>query len=147
MDLQDQINEDFKQAMKEQDEERLSVLKMLRSELRNEEIEQGGDLEEGDVIQLLSREAKQRRDSIEQYEDGGRDDLAEKERQELELIESYLPEPLSNEELEDVVEEVIDEVGAEDMSDMGSVMGPLMSRIRGRADGDLANKLVRERLQ
>lgn len=147
MDLQDQINEDFKQAMKEQDEERLSVLKMLRSELRNEEIEQGGDLEEGDVIQLLSREAKQRRDSIEQYEDGGRDDLAEKERQELALIESYLPEPLSNEELEDVVEEVIDEVGAEDMSDMGSVMGPLMSRIRGRADGDLANKLVRERLQ
>ncbi len=147
MSLQEQINEDFKQAMKNQEKDRLSLLKLLRSELRNEEIEQGGDLEEGQVVKLLSREAKQRRESIQQYEDGDRDDLAEKERRELEIIESYLPEPLTEEELEDLIEEVIDDVNAEDMSDMGAVMGKVMPEVRGRAEGDRVNELVRERLQ
>jgi uncharacterized protein YqeY len=147
MGLQDQIENDFKEAMKDQDKERMSTLRMLKSALQNKAKEEGGDLDDEDVIQVLSGEAKSRRDSIDQYEDGDRPELAEKERRELELIEEYLPDPLDEEELEELVDEVIEDVGASDMSDMGEVMGRIMPEVRGRVDGDLVNEKVRERLQ
>lgn len=147
MGLHEQIEEDFKEAMKEQEKDRMSTLRMLKSALQNKAKEEGGDLDDEDVVQVLSGEAKSHRDSIEQYEDGDRPELAEKERRELEIIEEYLPDPLDEEELEDFVDDVIDEVGASDMSDMGEVMGRIMPEVRGRVDGDLVNEKVRERLQ
>lgn len=147
MGLQERIEEDFKEAMKEQEKDRMSTLRMLKSALQNKAKEEGGDLDDEDVVQVLSGEAKSHRDSIEQYEDGDRPELAEKERRELEIVEEYLPEPLDEEELEELVNDVIDEVGASEMSDMGEVMGQIMPEVRGRVDGDLVNEKVRERLQ
>jgi len=147
MSLKDQIEEDFKDAMKEQDKAKMSVLRMLKSALQSKEKEEGTELDDEEIVQVLSKEAKNRRESIEQYEDGDRPELAEKEKQELDVIEQYLPDPLDEDELEDLIDEVIEDVGASDMSDMGEVMGRVMPEVRGRADGDLVNEKVRERLQ
>lgn len=147
MSLKDQIEEDFKEAMKDQDKERMNTLRMLKSAIQNKTKETGDDLDDEDVIKVLSKEVKSRQDSIEQYEDGERPDLAEKEKREKEIIETYLPEPLSNDELDELIDEVIEDVGAQDMSDMGDVMGRVMPEVRGRADGDTVQDKVRERLQ
>jgi uncharacterized protein YqeY len=147
MSLKDQIEEDFKDAMKEQDKAKMSVLRMLKSALQSKEKEEGTELDDEEIVQVLSKEAKNRRESIEQYEDGDRPELAEKEKKELDVIEQYLPDPLDEDELEDLIDEVIEDVGASDMSDMGEVMGRVMPEVRGRADGDLVNEKVRERLQ
>jgi uncharacterized protein YqeY len=147
MSIKDQIMDDFKEAMKDQDEERKNTLKRLKSAIRNEEIEQGDEeLSDDEVRAILSKEAKNHKESIEQYEDGGRDDLVEKEKRELEIVQEYLPDQLSDEELEQMVDEVIEETGASDMSDMGDVMDAIMPKVRGRADGSVVNELVRERL-
>lgn len=146
MSLREQIFEDFTTAMKQQQKERLSTLKMLKSSIQNREIEKGDELDDDEVRALLSKEAKSRRESIEQYEKGGREDLVEKERKELELIQDYLPDPLSEQELEELIEDVIERTGARDMSDMGAVMGEVMPEVRGRADGDRVNQMVREKL-
>lgn len=146
MGLKEEIMEDFKSAMKEKDKEKLSTLKLIKSSLRNKEIEEGGELDEADIRSLLAKEAKQREESIEQYEDGNREDLAEKERKELELIQSYLPEPLADDELEELVDEIIEETGAQNMSDMGQVMGKIMPEVRGRADGSKVQELVQGKL-
>lgn len=146
MSIKEQIESDFKEALKEQDKERMSTLRMIKSAIQEKEKEEGGELSDEDVISILSKEVKSRKDSIEQYEEGGRGELAEKEAREVQMIEQYLPEPLSEDELEDLVDEVIEEVGASDMSDMGKVMGKIMPEVRGRADGDTVNEKVRERL-
>lgn len=146
MSLREQIFDDFKTAMKQQQKQRLSTLKMLKSSIQNQEIEKGDELDDDEVRALLSKEAKSRRESIEQYEKGGREDLVEKERKELELIQDYLPDPLSEQELEELIEDVIERTGARDMSDMGAVMGEVMPEVRGRADGDRVNRMVREKL-
>lgn len=147
MSIKEEIMDDFKDAMKAQDKERKNTLKRIKSAIRNEEIERGDDeLSDDEVRSILSKQAKNHKESIEQYEDGGRDDLVEKEKRELEIVQEYLPEELSDEELENMVDEVIDEVGASDMSDMGDVMDAIMPKVRGRADGGDVNQLVRERL-
>lgn len=146
MSLKDQLMDDFKDAMKNKEKERLSTLKMIKSDIRNEEIEKGEDLSDDEIRSILSKQAKNREDSIEQYRDGDREDLAEKEERELEIIRDYLPEPLTPEELRNLVEETIDEVDASDMSDMGDVMDSIMPRVRGRAVGGQVNQLVREKL-
>ncbi len=146
MGLKDQIYSDFKEAMKSGDKVRKQTLKMLKSAVRNEEIDSGADLEEADLRALLAKQAKQRKESIEEFEAGGRQELADKEKRELEIINSYLPESLSESELEEMIEEVIEEVGAVDMSDMGPVMGKIMPKIRGRAEGGKVQQLVRSKL-
>jgi len=145
--LKEKIEGDFKEAMKDQDKEKMSVLRMLKSALQSKQKEEGNELDDEEIIQVLSKEAKNRRESIEQYEDGDRPELAEKEKRELKTIEEYLPEPLDEDKLEEIIDEVIEEVGASDMSDMGEVMGRVMPEVRGRADGDNVNEKVRERLQ
>lgn len=147
MGLKERIEDDFKEALKNQEKERMSTLRMLKSALQNKEKEEGGELTDEDVIEVLSKEVKSRQDSIEQYEGGDRPELAEKEQREKEIIEEYLPEPLSDEELEDLVDEVIEDVGAQSMADMGDVMSRIMPEVRGRADGDTVNEKVKERLQ
>lgn len=147
MSIKQQIMDDFKDAMKDQDKERKNTLKRLKSAIRNEEIEQGDDeLSDDEIRAILSKEAKNHKESIEQYEEGGRKDLVEKEKRELEIVQQYLPDELTPEELETMVDEVIEEVGASDMSDMGDVMDVIMPKVRGRAEGSTVNEMVRKRL-
>jgi len=150
--LLDRIDVDLKEAMRQQNKARLRTLRLLRSALKNAEIEareEGsvGELSEQDQRMVLRKQVNQRRDSIEQYENAGRDDLVQKEREELDILESYMPEPLSDDELEESLREIIDDVGAESMVDMGRVMGRAMSELRGRVDGSRVQSTVRSLLQ
>ncbi len=146
MGLKEQILDDFKTAMKAREKEKISTLKMLKAAILNKEIDKGEDLKEDEIKALLAKEARQRKDSIEQFEAGGRDEMAAKESRELELINSYLPEKMGSEELEALVDEVIEETAAGTMADMGKVMSEIMPKVRGRADGSDVQQLVQEKL-
>lgn len=132
--LRDQVADDLKTAMRAEDDVRRRTLRSLRAALA-EKARTDGELAEEDEMKVLQKQAKQRREALGQYEDAGREDLAEKERAELAVIEDYLPDRLSDEELDDELRAVIEETGADSMSDMGQVMGAAMSRLRGRAQG------------
>ncbi|MDG5766989.1 GatB/YqeY domain-containing protein [Balneolales bacterium ANBcel1] len=144
------ILSDLKTAMKSKDSERLQVLRSLKSKLLEKEIsERKGDevkLSEEQVREVLMKAAKQRKDSIAQYRDASRNDLAETEEKELEIIESYLPEMLSENEIRSIAMETIKEFGADSTAEMGKVMGALMPKVKGKADGALVNRVVRELL-
>lgn len=150
MAIKDQIMADLKQAMKDKEQDRLRVLRSLKSKLLEREINERKEgeatLSDEQTIEVLMKAAKQRKESIEQFEKGDRDDLAESEKQELEVIESYLPDMLSEDEVRDIVREKIEELGAEDMSDMGQVMGALMQELKGKAEGSLVSNVVKEEL-
>jgi uncharacterized protein YqeY len=136
----------MKSALKERRKHELHTLRLLRSELLLASKSIGRPLEEADVLSVLQKAARKREESIEAYRQGGRTDLVEAERAELEIIRAYLPEPLSSAELETLVREVIGEVGAESPRDMGAVMKAVMPRVAGRADGRQVNALVRDLL-
>ncbi len=151
MELTERIDSDLKDAMKARDKVRVRTLRSLRAALLEKEIAErkGGEatLSEQQTLATLQKQAKQRRDSIEQFEEGGRNDLADAERKELEVIETYLPKQLGKDEIREVVERIIDRTGASSMGDMGKVMGPVMGELRGKADGKLVNEVVKELLQ
>ncbi len=150
MALKENIMADLKTAMKQKDKDRLRVLRSLKAKLLEKEISerQGGEGELSDeqAIEVLMKAAKQRKESIEQFEEGDRTDLAEKEREELAIIDSYLPEMLTEDEIRDITRQKIDALGAEDMSDMGRVMGVMMQELKGKAEGSKVNKIVKEEL-
>lgn len=146
MGLETRIEQDLKDAMRAKDEPRKRTLRMLRAALKNASIEAGGPLDEPSVTAVLQKQAKQRRDAIAEFEKGGREDLAAGEREELAILEGYLPELMAADEVEAVAREVIAQVGAEGPGDMGAVMGPLMGRLQGRADGRLVSDTVRRLL-
>lgn len=146
MSILDQLTQDMKEAMKAKESERLSTIRLMRNELKNASINQGKELDKDDEIAVLSSAAKRRRESIQAYTDAGRDDLAEKEQRELEIIQSYLPQPLSSQELDSIVENAISESGAESVRDLGKVMPLVMKQVKGRADGKQVNQLVRDKL-
>ncbi len=150
MSLKDRISEDIKSAMKAKDKIRLETVRSIKKVLLEKEVSlrpQGQErLTETQEIEVLSQQAKQRRDSIEQYRQAGRDDLADKEAQELAIIEEYLPGQLSEEEVGAVVDEVIAQTGATSVKDMGKVMGPVMQQLKGRADGQKIQAIVKEKL-
>jgi len=144
-----QLKDELKKSMLARDTEKTSTLRMVISALGYYEIEKGGagyEATEEDVQAVLQKQAKQRRDSIEQFKAGGRDELAAKETQELELLESYLPAQMSEEEVKKLVDEAVTQTGATNAADMGKVMGALMSKVKGKADGSLVSRLVREAL-
>ncbi len=145
MSILERIDGDLKVAMKSSDKVRVSTLRMVKASLKNLEIEKG-ELSDDDVIGMLSTLAKQRRESIAEFDKGGRRDLADQEREELAVILSYLPEQLSEEELADLVREAVRETGATSLKDMGRVMQSLMPRLKGRADGRLVSQKVKELL-
>ncbi|WP_077616434.1 GatB/YqeY domain-containing protein [Caenibacillus caldisaponilyticus] len=147
MGLLDQLTRDMKEAMKQKDKDRLSCIRMLKASLQNEAIKLGKELSEEDALNVLTRELKQRNDSLQEFKDAGRDDLIEKVQHEIEIIKSYMPEPLSDEELEKLVDETIAEIGASSKSDIGKVMQRIMPKVKGRADGGKVNRLVQSRLQ
>lgn len=142
MSLRIRLDEDMKTALKNKDSLLLSVIRLLRSELKNTEIAKGALLTEDEVIQVVAREAKKRRESIEQFEKGGRADLAEKEAAELRILSKYLPEQLGENEIVGIAQEVISELHATSKAEKGKVMAALMPRVRGRADGKLVNQIV-----
>lgn len=147
MTLVEKINSDLIGAMKNRDELRLKVLRMLKSELKYKAIDTGEDLSDDDAVAVLSSAAKKRKEAVDEYRRGGREDLAEQEMAESEIIKEYLPEQLSENELKILVEKAVAETGAESVKDLGAVMKVLMPQIRGRADGKSVNIVVRNILQ
>jgi uncharacterized protein YqeY len=144
--LKQRIEQDTRDALKKRDSERLSVLRMLKSEIKYKEIDKGFELSDDEVISVLSSSIKKRKDSIQQFEKGGRDDLASREKAELELIFKYLPEQLTEEELSQIISQAIEEVNATGISDLGKVMKVIMPKVKGRADGKIVNQMVSSQL-
>jgi uncharacterized protein YqeY len=147
MSLNEQLNEDMKQAMKSQNKFRLSVIRMVRSAIKNIEIDQRKTLNDEEIIDILSREIKQRRDSLQEFAKAGRDDLAESVQAEIAIIAEYLPQQLTEEEIKAIVQQTIQETGASSKAEMGKVMSALMPKVKGRADGKLVNQIVQQQLQ
>jgi len=145
--LKDKLLEDMKKAMKEKDKERLTVIRMTRSEIKNKEIAKGEELDNQGVISVIAKQVKQIKDSLSDFKKSGNQEVMDKLYREIEILEDYLPEQMSEDEIEKVVDEVIEQTGAQNMSDMGKVMGELMPKTKGRADGSLVSKKVQERLR
>lgn len=146
MSLLDTLNNDLKEAMKAGEKGRLEVIRGLKSDIKYKEIEVKHPLSEEDVVAVLSSAAKKRRDSIEQFKAGGREDLVAKESSELEIINHYLPKPLSDEELAGIVAEAVQTTGAKAPGDLGKVMKEVMPKVKGRADGNKLRELIAAKL-
>ena len=164
MPLKEQIQQDLNGAIKNKEELKSSVLRMLsaaflnkekekifkiskdKPELSPEDSKKESMLSDEEIMDVISSEAKKRRESISGYEEGGRTEMAEKEKKELEILEKYLPEQLSEEEIKNLAKEAVDKTGASSVKDMGKVMAELMPKVKGRADGGLIGKIVKELL-
>ncbi|MDA3814795.1 MAG: GatB/YqeY domain-containing protein [Patescibacteria group bacterium] len=150
MSLKEKIIADFKQAFKDKDLEKKSVLSMLRAEISNKEIElkvREDGLSDEETISLIKKASKQRKDAATQYKEGGREELAEKELAEAVVLEEYLPEQMSDEEINIEVKKIIEELGVSDKSEMGKVMGIAMGKLKGKADGGKVKEAVERILQ
>ena len=147
MSLKQQIISDLTASMKAQDAPRTSTLRMVKAAVMNREIEKGGELDDDELAKLMRSLVKQRRDSVEQYEKGGRQELADKEKTEIEVIEAYLPQAASADEIEAAVAAAISETGASSMKDMGKVMKAVQAALAGKnADGRAVSELVKAKL-
>jgi uncharacterized protein YqeY len=146
MTLVARMEDDLKEAMKERDEERRDTLRLLIASLRGAEKDLMRPLSDDEELQVLQRERKKRNEAAEAFRNGGRDEQAAKEEAELAVLEEFMPEPLSDEELEEIVDDVIAEVGATNVRDLGRVMADVMPQVAGRADGSAVTQLVREKL-
>ena len=144
--MREKILEDLKHAMKEQNKELLSVIRMVKGAIQMEELKVKHPLTDEEVITILSREIKTRKESIAEFEKGNRTDLIEKTQGEVNLLQTYMPEQLSEEEVEKIVNETIKEVNPTSTSDMGKIMGSLTPKLKGKADMSLVSKKVREKL-
>lgn len=140
------IQSDLRQAQLDRDEVKVATLRLLISEVKNLQIQKGGEITEDDIIVVIKKELKKRQESITLYEGAGRGELAEKEKGEAEILKDYLPEQLSTEELTKIVEDSINELGAKTIADMGRVIGKVLSVAGSQADGGEVSKLVREKL-
>ncbi len=147
MALKDEILGGIKEAMKAKDQIRLTTLRMLQSSIKNKEIEiRPKEIEDDEVLSVINKLVKQRKESIQQYQDAGRQDLADKEAQEASILEKYLPEQLSEEKVTAIVDEVIAELQAESPKQMGQVMKEVMNKTQGQADNKLISQIVKSRL-
>ena len=151
MDLRERVDAALKQAMKEKQSGRLATLRLINAAIKDQEIaRRGGDgdggLDEGDILAILGKMTKQRQESARAYEEGGRLDLAERERKEIEVIEEFLPRQLDDEEIEAVIDKAIDEVGASSIRDMGKIMGRLKEEYTGQMDFGAVGQKVKEKL-
>jgi uncharacterized protein len=149
MTLQERVDSDLKDAMRARDAARLGVLRMLKSALKYSAIERGGaesQLDDAEAVQVIRKQVKQRQDSIEQFEKGGRPELAAKEKEEMAILNAYLPKGLNAEELANIVRETITELGATSKAQMGAVMKALQGKVAGRADGKTLSQEVQRQL-
>lgn len=145
-DLVEQINKELIESLKAKDEVKVSTLRMLSAAFKNAEIAKGGELTEEEIIGQISKSAKQHKESIAAYEAGGRQDLVDREKEELEILEKYLPKQMNEEEIAKIVVEVIGQTGAIGVSDTGKVIGAVMAKVKGMADGNIVSRIVREKL-
>lgn len=146
MKLKEKLQQDMKNALKSGDKYRLKVIRFLLSKVKNAEIDKGRELDENEMLSLIQKEVKKIEEAAEEFRKGGSTERAEEELKEAEILKEYLPEPLSEEEIEKIVDEVIESTGAEGMKDLGRVMKEVMARVSGRADGKKVNEMVRNRL-
>jgi len=146
MSLEERLVEEMKQAMKSNDKLRLSTIRMIRSSMKNKEIELRKKLEDEDIVKVIQVMVRKGEESVEQFQAGKRVDLVEKETKEIEILKSFLPQPLSQEEILKIIDQSIEETQASSPKDIGKVMKSVMPKIGGKADGKLINQLVKERL-
>ncbi|MDT2865013.1 GatB/YqeY domain-containing protein [Vagococcus carniphilus] len=144
MSLLETLNDDIKVAMKSKDKEALAILRMIKTSIQNEQINKGEDLSPEEELTLVSREMKQRKESLSEFEKAGRSDLIEQANFGISIVARYLPEQLSDEELKSIIAEAIASVDATSMKDFGKVMGVVMPKTKGKADGQKINTLVKE---
>lgn len=147
MSLKDQILADMKSAMREKDSSRLESIRMLRAAIQRKEVDDRVELNDDDVLAILQKQIKQSQDAIRQFNEGDRPDLAQKEQVHVANLEGYLPEQLSDEEIDAAVEQALSATGAESMKDMGKVMGMLKGKLQGKADMGKVSALIKEKLQ
>ena len=146
MSLEERLVEEMKQAMKGNDKLRLSTIRMIRSGVKNKEIELRKKLEDEEIARVIQVMIRKGEESVEQFQTGGRTDLVEKEKREIEILKSFLPQPLGQEEILKIIDQTIQETQASSPKDIGKVMKSVMPKIGGKADGKLINQLVKERL-
>ena len=146
MSLEEKLFEEMKQAMKSGDKVRLSTIRMIRTAVKNKEIDLRKKLEDDDILRVIQGMVRKGEEAIEQFQAGGRADLVEKESKELDILKSYLPQSLSQEEIVKIIDESIQETQASSLKDLGKVMKSVMPKLTGKADGKLINQLVKERL-
>ncbi len=146
MSLKEQLANDMKEAMKAKEKERLAVIRMVRGAIKQQEIDNKVELDDEAVIAVISKEVKMRKDSIADFEKGGRSDLVAQNEAEIAFLMPYLPQQLSEAEVRALVKEAVEQTGASSPKDMGKVMGALMPKVKGRADGKMVNTLVKEAL-
>ncbi|MBU9722507.1 MULTISPECIES: GatB/YqeY domain-containing protein [Bacillaceae] len=142
MKLLDKLNQDMKDAMKNKEKQRLTVIRSIKSELQNEAIKTGQELTEDDALTVLNREMKQRKESLREFEQANREDLVAKTKAEIDILQVYMPSQLTDDELQQIILDTIKEVGAASKADMGKVMGAVMPKVKGKADGSKVNHLV-----
>lgn len=147
MSLKEKLQEDLKSSMKNKDSVRKSVVTLIRASIKQYEVDNRVELDEAGIIDIVAKQMKQRRDSLEEFKKANRDDLIAETEAEIEVLKEYLPQQLSEEEIEKIVSETISEVGASSMKDMGKVMSSIQPKVKGRADGKLVNELVKKNLQ
>ena len=146
MNLEERLIEEMKQAMKSTDKLRLSTIRMIRSAIKNKEIEQRKKLDDEGIFKVIQGMVRKSEESIEQFRAGGRMDLVEKEQKEVETLKSFLPQPLSREEILKMIDQSIEETQASSLKDIGKVMKSVMPKLEGKADGKLINQMVKEKL-
>ncbi|MBW1742338.1 MAG: GatB/YqeY domain-containing protein [Deltaproteobacteria bacterium] len=146
MSLKETIAQQLAEATKARDAVRMNTLRMLRAAIKNREVELRAELEDGEIVRVIGSQIKQRKESIHQYEEAGRTDLAKKEEDERDILMSFMPEQMSEEEVTRTVLEVIEELDAKEMKDMGRVMKAAMAKFAGSADGKMVNEIVKRKL-
>jgi uncharacterized protein YqeY len=146
MSLKERIQEDVKDAMRAKDKPRLATIRLITAAIKQREVDERIELDDTQVLVVLDKMCKQRRESISQFEQAGRDDLAAQEKAELELIQQYLPEQLTEAEINELIDAVMQDTGAASMKDMGKVMGQLKPKLQGRADMGAVSALIKARL-
>lgn len=146
MSLEERLVQEMKQAMKSNEKLRLSTIRMIRSAVKNKEIEQRGELTDEGIIKVIQGLVRKGEESVEQFRAGGRADLVEKEEKEIEILKSFLPQPISREEILRIIDQSIEETQASSSKDLGKVMKSVIPKLGGKADGKLINQLVKERL-
>lgn len=144
--LKQRINDNVKDAMRKQDKARVGVLRMILASIKQKEVDERIELDDSQTLAILDKLAKQHRDSIEQFTKAGRNDLVEKENSELEVVLEFMPAPLTDEAIEEIIQQAISDTGASSMKDMGNIMGVIKPRIQGRADMGKVSGLVKQKL-
>lgn len=147
MSLKEKLMEDMKSSMKNKDTLRKNTITMVRASIKQREVDERVELTDEDIIDIIAKQVKEKRDVIQDFEKGGREDLVEQTKKEIEILLEYLPKQLTEEEVEEIVKDTIKEVGAKSIKDIGLIMKSVMPKIKGRADGSMVNSIARKYLE